>query len=280
MFKANQIDNEGFETRYEWLRPRQLVQRREECPLVLFPIAPLEYHGPHLPVGTDPINASRVAHACCRAMQKGVVRPILTIGTEREHEPRIIESLGFEPGSHIVGMDFPARQGNSHYLPEEVFAAVLDAELRILIGQGYRYIFITNGHGAPCQLDTIRRLCVELSNTTEAKLDFCLTVVEDLLNKGIAGHAGIVETSLMMHYDSGCVDLNTLPERDVPIRYTDFSIVDGAGFDPDYKPEQYDPVQEQVSRILPIDPCADLLKMSHDLACSHCDLLSMTSTVF
>ncbi len=45
----------------------------------------------------------------------------------------------------------------------------------------------------------------------------------------------------MMHYDSGCVDLNTLPERDVPIRYTDFSIVDGAGFDPDYKPKQYDP---------------------------------------
>ena len=129
----------------------------------------------------------------------------------------------------------------SGYLPQEVFAAVLAAELRILIGQGYRYIFITNGHGAPAQLETIRRLCVELSNTTEAKLDSCLTLLEDLLNRGIAGHAGIVETSLMMHYDSGCVDLNTLPERNVPIRYLDYSIVDGAGFNPDYKPEHYDP---------------------------------------
>ena len=64
-----------FETRYEWLRPGQLVARRNECPLVIVPVAPLEYHGPHMPLGTDPLStgrsptpaAARFARAsCCR----------------------------------------------------------------------------------------------------------------------------------------------------------------------------------------------------------------------
>ena len=53
-----------FETRYEWLRPGQLRQRRDQCPLVFVPVGPLEYHGPHLPLGVDAINCTQVAHAC------------------------------------------------------------------------------------------------------------------------------------------------------------------------------------------------------------------------
>jgi hypothetical protein len=31
-----------FETRYEYLRPGQLIERRDVCPLVIVPVAPLE----------------------------------------------------------------------------------------------------------------------------------------------------------------------------------------------------------------------------------------------
>jgi len=134
-------------------------------------------------------------------------------------------------------MDFPSRVWNSHYLPEGVFAVVLAAELRILIGQGYRYVFIANGHGAANQIETIQRLCTEFSNTTNATVDFCLTLATEAISEGLAGHAAIAETSLMMHYEADCVDLSTLPERDVPIRYTDFSIVDGPGFTSEYDPD-------------------------------------------
>jgi creatinine amidohydrolase/Fe(II)-dependent formamide hydrolase-like protein len=37
-----------------------------------------------------------------------------------------------------------------------------------------------------------------------------------------------------MHYAAECVDLNTLPARDVPLHYSDFSIVDAPGFTPKY----------------------------------------------
>ena len=111
-----------------------------------------------------------MAHACCRKLRKGVVLPTLTMGTERERGPAVVEALGLPPGSYVVGMDFPSRLWNSHYLPEEVFAIRLAAELRILVGQGYRYLFIANGHGANNHLEVIDRLCVELSNTTPAQL--------------------------------------------------------------------------------------------------------------
>jgi creatinine amidohydrolase len=227
-----------FETRYEWLRPGQLVERRRQCPLVIVPVAPLEYHGPHMPVGTDPINCARVAHACCERLRKGVVLPTMMMGTERERGPAIVESLGFAPGQYVVGMDFPSRLWNSHYLPEEVFAIRLAAELQILVGQGYRYIFVANGHGATNHIDVINRLCVELSNTTSAKMASRLTFPQRTLDEDAVGHADRVETSLLMHYNAASVDLGELPPRGTPLHFNEFSIVDSAGFTPKYPPDR------------------------------------------
>ena len=223
-----------FETRYELLRPQQLIERRKACPLVILPVGPLEYHGPHLPLGTDAINAASLAHACCRKLRKGVVMPTVYAGTERQREPECLKALGFEPGSYVVGMDFPTRLWNSHYLPEEVFSIIIASELRPLIKQGYRYIFIVNGHGATNQKDVLKKISTELNNTMDVRVGFGLAIPEETTKTGAAGHAGIVETSLLMYYNPEYVDLDTLPPRDVPIRYTDFSIVDGAGFGPDY----------------------------------------------
>jgi len=234
-----------FETRYEWLRPGQLKERQTACPLILFPLGPLEYHGPHLPLGTDPLNATFVAHECCRRLEKGVVLPTMFVGTERERDPDMLASLGFKRDEYVVGMDFPSRLWNSHYLPEEIFALIVAAETRCLISQGYRYIFIVNGHGAFNHNAVLKRLCIELSNTTAAQVDFAIGFPEKAAASGAIGHADIAETSLIMHYSREAVDLGTLPPRDVPLKYTDFSVVDGQGFiasQPDRQvPEAFDP---------------------------------------
>ena len=54
------------EVRYEMLRPAQLRAEMDRAPLVFLPVAPLEYHGPHLPLGMDPINAAQCALEACR----------------------------------------------------------------------------------------------------------------------------------------------------------------------------------------------------------------------
>lgn len=69
------------EIRIECLRPGQLNEERERCQLVFVPIGPLEYHGPHLPVGMDAINATQCALAACKKLGKGVVHPTLYRGT-------------------------------------------------------------------------------------------------------------------------------------------------------------------------------------------------------
>jgi creatinine amidohydrolase len=254
--------NKHFETRYEWLRPTQLIERRDACPLVIVPVGLMEYHGPHLPVGVDAINATGIAHAVCQELRKGVVLPTLMMGTERERSEEKLESLGFPPNAYIVGMDLPGRLWNSHYLSEEVFAIHLAAELRLLIGNGYRYIFIANGHGGVNHIEAIRRICVELSATTPTKLAWRLTLSQQS-SQTRGGHADLVETSLLMHYDVASVDLDTLPPRDVPIRTNEYSIVDSIGFTPQYRPDHV--VQDD-----PRDATAERGRKLFELCVSEC----------
>ena len=224
------------EVRFEMLRPGELNAEQKHCPLVFLPVAPLEYHGPHLPVGMDPINATQCALEACRRLGKGVVHPTLYWGTERERPDWMLESLGFKKDDWVVGMDFPTAIWKSHYQPEHLFGLVVAATLEMLIATGYKVIVMVNGHGAWNQLETLERLARHYSHTTDALVVWKLAFTLDVSEKNLAGHADLFETSLMMYYEKELlggrklVDLSALPPRNVPIHYKDFSIVDGPGF--------------------------------------------------
>jgi creatinine amidohydrolase len=224
------------EVRFEMLRPAQLAGELARCPLVFLPVAPLEYHGPHLPVGMDPLNAGLCAREACRRLGKGVVLPVTYMGTERERPDWMLESLGFQKGDWVVGMDFPAATWKSHYYQEHLFGLVVASQLEMLIAQGYKAIVIVNGHGAWNQLETLDRLAKHYSHTTDCAVAWKLAFTLDVSEKNLAGHADLFETSLMLHFEKEfyggqkLVDLAALPARSVPIRYPDFSVVDGPGF--------------------------------------------------
>ncbi len=232
------------EIRYERLRPKQLIDERERSPLIFVPVAPLEYHGPHLPVGMDPINATHCALLACRRLGKGVVLPTTYMGTERERPEWMLESLGFKKDDWVVGMDFPTALWPSHYCQEHIFALVMAEKIEMLIAHDYKVIVIVNGHGAWNQMETIDRLAKHYSHTTDSLVVWKLAFVLEISEKNLAGHADIYETSLMMYfqekfYDSASmVDLSQLPEKDVPIHYKDFSIVDGPGFSENPSPDR------------------------------------------
>jgi len=224
------------EVRYEMLRPSQLREEFARCPLVFLPVAPLEYHGPHLPVGMDPLSAGLCAQEACRRLGKGVVMPTLFMGTERERPPWMLESLGFKKDDWVVGMDFPTATWKSHYYQEHLFGLVVASTIEMLLSQGYKAIVIVNGHGAWNQLETLDRLAKHYSHGYGATVVWRLAFNLDVSEKNLAGHADVYETSLMLHFEkeifggSTLVDLSALPPRKVPIRYQDFSVVDGPGF--------------------------------------------------
>ncbi len=236
------------EVRMQYLFPHQLREELERLPLVFLPLATLEWHGPHLVMGVDPINAETVTLALARRIG-GVVLPTLYMGTERERPAATLRSLGLPEDAYIVGMDFPTAQGlfPSFYYPEELFALCVRGTVALCIEHGYRYIFIVNGHGAVNHNEVLKRLCAEISHRVPGvKVDFAMSFPRRLVESGAIAHAGAEETSLMMFYRRSWVDMERLPPREEKLTYRQHSIVDGGGFSgapgPGYAvPDELDP---------------------------------------
>jgi creatinine amidohydrolase len=215
------------EVRFELMRPSQLIAERQRSPLAFLPLGPLEWHGPHLPFGTDPVIAYQVSLRLAREVG-GVVLPPLFLGTERERSPHMLRSIGFQGDEYIVGMDFPNLAMHSLYLPEEVLAVVVRAYLDVLVRRDYKLIVLLNGHGADNQIQTLQRLATEYSNTSPAKVVLLMPVARTPGDYFNGSHATRVETA-MMQAVSESVDLEELPEG--PLANTELAVVDQLTFE-------------------------------------------------
>jgi creatinine amidohydrolase len=222
--------------RFELLRPAEIVAERERFPVVFQPVGPLEWHGPHLPFGVDPLHAQEVAIRTANQMG-GVVMPTLFWGAERERTPQGLKDLGFDGGEWIIGMDHPVNSVKSLYSMEDIFALVVRARLDLLAYQGYRLIVIVNGHGATNHIAALQRLAAEFTARGPARVLF--TIAFDARPDGTysIGHADALETSLMLAIDADSVDIGALPPLPEPLRNIDFGIVDGETFGGDPTPD-------------------------------------------
>jgi creatinine amidohydrolase len=223
--------------RFELLRPGEIVQERARRPVVYQPIGPLEWHGPHMPFGVDPLHADAVAVRVAETAG-GVVMPTLYWGTERERNPDTLRALGFQGDEYIVGMDFPPHSMKSLYTPEDVFGVVVRARLDLLVRQQYRLIVIVNGHGAQNHLISLARLAAEYSAESPAKVMLITAFEPDPNGYTSIGHADALETSLMMALYPETVDISKLPSLPEPLLNINYGIVDGATFDGHPNPER------------------------------------------
>ena len=212
----------------QYLRPNQILQRKKKNSIVYLPVGPLEWHGPHLPLGTDPLRAQIAAVELAREIG-GVVMPTLYIGTERERSPEMLKSIGFAEDDYVVGMDFPRNALKSLYLKEEVFALVLRNYLEMLIDDWkFKNVVIVNGHGAENHLNVIQRLRREFVETTDAKVILIMPLLNFPDNKW--SHATREETETLMAYLPESVDLSALPPQNTPLANTEWAIVDDLTF--------------------------------------------------
>jgi creatinine amidohydrolase len=212
-----------------FLRPAQILEEINACPLAYWPLGPLEWHAPHLPLGTDPLNAERVSILTAE-VTGGLVFPTFYWGTERERDSATLEALGFEKDRWIIGMDFPANSLLSHYASEEIFAILVREQLRLMSRMAFKVIMIISGHAAANQIAVLHRLAAEFSAQGKVKvfvaLPFCLD--EDGVRR--VGHASRKETAFMMAHFPHTVSLQALPPLPMPLRNVDFAVVDDATF--------------------------------------------------
>ncbi len=215
-----------------YLFPDEVAEARARVGLAILPVAPIEWHGPHMAMGCDNLLAHAFARELARELRCPYYPPLF-VGTERERPPEVLKSIGFKGHEFVEGMDFPANSVGSGYYREEVFAAVVRDTLGILLNRmKFPHVLIVNGHGAVNQKAVLDRLCAE-ANAGAPHGNRVMWVYPGfpaaLLNQSI-GHADAAEASMLAASHPECLDLSRLP-RGGRLKNTAFSIVDGETFD-------------------------------------------------
>ncbi|MEZ5245816.1 MAG: mycofactocin biosynthesis peptidyl-dipeptidase MftE [Acidimicrobiales bacterium] len=135
---------------------------------LLLPLGATEQHGPHLPLDTDTRIAVAVAEGVAAQLADTVVAPAVAIGASGEH-------AGF-PGTLSIGT--------------KVLADVL-IEIVRTAGPEFARIVVVNGHGGNAYA---LRAAVATCAAEGRALD-----VWSVRLPGADAHAGLTETSLLLH---------------------------------------------------------------------------------
>jgi creatinine amidohydrolase len=218
---------------YELMTPDDVLVARRRAAVVFVPIGPLEWHGPHLPLGTDGLVPHRVAVEVARETG-GVVLPTSYIGTDglrpRGMEPQGLGALGLaDAQDRVQGMDLPGFPVKSMYFHETVFGTLIRETVRLLKREPWSLIVLVNGHGAPNQQRMLSRIADEETDPPALEVLYLTTWIPNKTSG--AGHADRAEVSMMMAVAGDLVHVDRLPPSGEPLVYRDFGVVDGAAFD-------------------------------------------------
>jgi creatinine amidohydrolase len=216
--------------KYQFMRPDEIRAAQKEKSIVYMPIGPLEWHGPAMPFGTDPLAAERAVEMIADKVG-GIALPTLYIGTERERSPEIVEAMGFEDRNlYIIGQDVPTHDLHSFYFREEIFSLYIREYLRILVDQGFKMIVIINGHGATNQIAVLNRLKAEFEGEYDVHILNLMALAGPDDTEHLESHATKVETSIQMYLNEDNVDLSKLPPLTEKLRNSDWGINSNSTF--------------------------------------------------
>jgi creatinine amidohydrolase len=197
---------------YEQLTPRRFRKRLARAPIAYLPLGTLEWHGEHLPLGSDGLQAQGFFKALAKEAG-GIVLPMLFVGPDRHLE---------KGGRHYYGMDvfgFSEERpeqlpGSAYWVEEPLFKSLLLSILGQLARAGFK-IVVAHGHGPSTgrfieySKEWERELSLRLfACWPEAGQDRALGIQTD--------HAAANETSLMMALHGELVEMKNLdPDPDL-----------------------------------------------------------------
>lgn len=178
---------------------REDLRRAAPDSLVVLPLGATEQHGPHLATGTDYFTVEAIAReASLIAEVPTIVTPALPFGSSDHH-------LVF---------------GGTLSLSTATYYAVLKELLLSLVRDGFRQVFLLNGHGGNHELAQLAVRDVALEHPLKAAAGSYWTIAWDALvevgahrERRLPGHAGDFETSMMMGLRPDLVP-NVLPHRE------------------------------------------------------------------
>lgn len=186
--------------RYELLRPSEVRDLQQQCPIVYIPVGSLEWHGVQNPLGTDALKAHAV---CCEAalISGGVVIPPLFLGM-----------LGDSRGWGPEGWDgYTISCHDQDSMRDTIYRLA-----RGLVADSWKVLVGVTGHDVEPQRDAIHDGIQEACAGHDAT-GFGVTEGENWEGgasmKCSMDHAGAWETSCMMYAHPDRVNLSELKEQ-------------------------------------------------------------------
>ena len=220
--QKNEVDHSEVE--YTRLTPTDFRERISKAPIAYLPLGTLEWHGEHLPLGSDGMQSFSFMKDLAHEVG-GIVLPMLYLGPDLKR---------IENGQELYGMDvwlsenegkmyMPPQQldGSSYWVPDELFHQIVEHSIKQLARAGFK-IVVAHGHGPST------RHVIEHWQEWEEKYGViiytCWTwnirgendkeATERSQREGLGimtDHAAMNETSLMMHYYPDLVKMDQLP---------------------------------------------------------------------
>jgi len=196
---------------YAELTPQMFRERLAAAPIAYLPLGTLEWHGEHLPLGSDGMQSQGFFEILAREVG-GIVLPMLFLGPDRREEIDGQELYGMDIcKSNNPAQGYPTQKldGSAYWVDEALYVQILDATLAQLARAGFR-IVVGHGHGPSTHTfqAQIERWKAELGLS-------CLTCWGSPYDKEGLGiqvdHAAMNETSLMMALHPDLVQMDRLP---------------------------------------------------------------------
>jgi len=198
---------------YAELSPAEFQERIAACPVAYLPLGTLEWHGPHLPLGTDGLEGQYFFERAAREIG-GIVLPMIFLGPDRYYKDHIRELYGMD--MYLDGVNIPKeysmRQlpGSAYWVPDEIFDLIIERIVKQLGRAGFK-IIAGLGHGP--STTEFERLDAILGSKYGVRLITPNTglAAENKKMGLILDHAGESETSAIMYFRPELVHMELLP---------------------------------------------------------------------
>ena len=197
---------------HEELTPTEFRQRLKEAPIAYLPLGTLEWHGEHLPLGSDGLQAKHFFEILAREVG-GIVQPMLSLGPDGMEEVDGFEYYGMDRGNYIKGAryQYPRQQlaGSAYWVSDSTFYDIINAILKQLARAGFK-IVVAHGHGPSTVF--VRDHAAEFEEKYAIKILNCWGYRDEEGLGIMVDHAAMNETSLVLALRPELVHMEYLPQ--------------------------------------------------------------------
>ena len=198
---------------YAELTPQEFRERIADAPIAYLPMGTLEWHGEHLPIGSDGLQSYYFFTGLAREVG-GIVLPMLFLGPDRMEEVDGRELYGMDTLGEGMpeGKRYKNQQiaGSAYWVSEETFRTIIEATLKQLKRAGFKIVV---GHGHGPSTGFFRKHAADWKEKFGLETFTCWGSEYDRQGKGImVDHAAMNETSLVMAFRPDLVQMYRLPK--------------------------------------------------------------------